>query len=106
MAPNPRVGRLRIFVGVGIALAVITASAVFFFGRSSEPVKRIVVPDTVGLTRGEAVDRIGALGLEFDVTRVSSPDVPSGLVVKQHPASGTRVPPQSEVVIQVSSGPS
>ncbi|HMJ00891.1 MAG TPA: PASTA domain-containing protein [Gaiellaceae bacterium] len=64
----------------------------------------VVVPKVVGLSQGEAVDRIEQVGLTVDSFPVASQQ-PRGTVASERPAGGTQVAPRSKVRINVSLGP-
>ncbi len=69
-------------------------------GQGTEKVK---VPDLVGLTRDEAQNKLGNVGLIGDVKSVPS-DLPEGDVVSTAPIAGTDVPVNSHIVVNVSDG--
>jgi len=64
----------------------------------------VAVPQVVGLSQAEAVDAIEGAGLKVDSFPVAS-QRPRGTVVSQLPAAGTKVPPRSQVRINISLGP-
>jgi len=64
----------------------------------------VAVPNVVGLSQEDAVDRLEQAGLGVDSFPVASKK-PQGTVVSELPAGGTRVPPRSHVRINVSLGP-
>jgi beta-lactam-binding protein with PASTA domain len=63
----------------------------------------VVVPKVVGLSQADAVDRIEQAGLKVNSFPIASTR-PRGTVVSELPAGGTRVPPGSDVRINVSLG--
>lgn len=64
----------------------------------------VAVPDVVGLSQADAVDAIEGVDLKVDSFPLAS-QKPRGSVVSQLPAGGTKVPPRSQVRINVSLGP-
>jgi PASTA domain len=62
--------------------------------------KTVVVPDLVGQSRDDAVRTLEAHGLTADVHEVPSIQT-DGTVVSQHPTGGTRVDPDSGVLLNV-----
>jgi len=64
------------------------------------------VPNVVGLTQDSAQAALIAAGLTVGtVTTANSATVPSGTVISQTPAAGTKVTPSSAVALVISSGP-
>jgi eukaryotic-like serine/threonine-protein kinase len=66
--------------------------------------QRVEVPEVIGMTVGEATDRLTRAGFRTRVARVPGND-PEGTVVGQSPASGARVLRGEVVRINVSRGP-
>lgn len=69
----------------------------------------IRVPDVVGMLWDEARDvlgraRLSAVGPDPDKPPPSLLDWPSGIVVSQYPAPGTRVPPHTKITLRVERG--
>jgi beta-lactam-binding protein with PASTA domain len=64
----------------------------------------VTVPRVVGLTEAVATAKLDGLGFRTSVSRVASTK-PSGLVVSQEPAQGTKAAKGSVVGINVSQGP-
>ncbi|HEY1622044.1 MAG TPA: Stk1 family PASTA domain-containing Ser/Thr kinase, partial [Streptosporangiaceae bacterium] len=62
-----------------------------------------MVPSVIGETQAKAESDIQNAGLSAEVKSVPSTR-PAGVVVKQHPPAGTKLPPGSQVVIDVSEG--
>ncbi|MEV4312496.1 PASTA domain-containing protein [Actinocrispum sp. NPDC049592] len=62
------------------------------------------VPNVVGQTKAKAIENLTKANLRNAVADVPSHTVAAGLVISQNPASG-KVPPQTQVALQVSSGP-
>jgi serine/threonine-protein kinase len=95
------VRRVAAVAATVVALAVLGWAAwAFVLPRSA------VVPDVVGLPRGEARALLQADGLEV---RIGAPefslDVPAGSVVSVDPPVGQRVERGTEVVLRLSQGP-
>jgi serine/threonine-protein kinase len=66
---------------------------------------QIEVPDVVGRPEAEARFIVTAAGLKFRIESVENPDATPGTVVSQQPAGGTQASRDSEVLLQVSTGP-
>jgi beta-lactam-binding protein with PASTA domain len=64
----------------------------------------VAVPNVVGLKEQRALDLIERADLEAKVEEEASTDVPSGEVIDQDPAAGTRIAKGETVVITVSTG--
>jgi serine/threonine-protein kinase len=64
----------------------------------------IIVPSVVDSTEEAAVAELNAAGLEVAVDRVPD-DADEGIVIAQDPGPGEEVPPGTQVVIAVSTGP-
>jgi serine/threonine-protein kinase len=65
---------------------------------------QVTVPDLVGENQNDAVAKLTALNLKFDVHDISSRQ-PQGTVIAQNPTAKTKVPENTTVRINVSSGP-
>jgi eukaryotic-like serine/threonine-protein kinase len=65
---------------------------------------QVTVPDIVGENQNDAVAKLTALNLKFDVHDISSRQ-PQGTVIAQNPAAKTKVAENTTVRINVSSGP-
>jgi serine/threonine-protein kinase len=76
---------------------------VTYWVSSGEP--QVAVPDLVGRTQADAQTLLTAAGLTFGaITFESSDTVPSGSVISQDPAAGTKVAKSSAVSVVLSSG--
>ena len=73
--------------------------------RVSDGLAGIDVPDMSGLQGGEAVKLLEAVGLLATLENADDEIIRPGEVVGADPASGTRAPPGSTVVVKVSQGP-
>ena len=65
---------------------------------------QVTVPDLVGENQNDAVAKLTAMNLRFDVHDISS-SKPQGTVIAQNPPAGTKVAEKTSVRINVSSGP-
>ena len=65
---------------------------------------QVTVPDLVGENQNDAVARLTAMNLRFDVHDISSRQ-PQGTVIAQNPPAETKVAEKTVVRINVSSGP-
>jgi serine/threonine-protein kinase len=65
---------------------------------------QVTVPNLVGQNQNDAVARLTALNLKYDVHDISSGQ-PEGSVIAQKPKAGTKVDEKTTVRINVSSGP-
>ena len=65
---------------------------------------QVTVPDLVGENQNDAVAKLTAMNLRFDVHDISS-SKPQGTVIAQNPAAETKVAEKTTVRINVSSGP-
>src|SRR4029450_1982045 len=65
---------------------------------------QVTVPDLVGENQNDAVAKLTAMNLRFDVHDISS-SKPQGTVIAQNPTAGTKVAEKTTVRINVSSGP-
>jgi serine/threonine-protein kinase len=64
----------------------------------------VTVPDLVGENQNDAVAKLTAMNLRFDVHDISS-SKPQGTVIAQNPTAETKVAEKTVVRINVSSGP-
>ncbi len=75
------------------------------FTPPAEP-ELVTVPDVVGMTVSAAQTTLEAVGLvKSATTEAHNPNIPSGNVISQNPASGESVQPGSFVDLMVSLGP-
>lgn len=94
----------------GVAMFVVILVAAAFFVLNQRPTElvgagaAVDVPDLVGSQVKDARQQLEDLGLQVDETSRSSDDVPAGEVMEQNPVAGTRVAPDTEVSLVVSSG--
>jgi len=74
-------------------------------GQPAAP-EKVKVPDVAGLTRSVAEHRLNVAGLEVgQVSSFSSDSVAAGRVIAQGIAAGTPVKPNTEVNLDISTGP-
>ena len=71
----------------------------------SSGAETVRVPNVIGRTAEEAVDRLEAEGFRPVIERQASSSVDEGKVISTDPAAGEDAPSGSEVVVLVSSGP-
>ena len=65
----------------------------------------VEVPNLVGQQDVDAEAQLISIGLTANFERVDDPDVPAGTVIAQDPPPGEKLPPESEVRLEVSNGP-
>lgn len=71
----------------------------------SKEIKKVVVPNVIGRGKTNAINILGASGLQAAVVERYDDDIEKGVVIKQSPAAGTEVRRNSSVTIYVSKGP-
>jgi serine/threonine-protein kinase len=77
------------------------------FSDEEAPAATVTVPDVVGMTEQAATNALADAGLRVgDIVQTPSDTSPAGTVAEQTPAAGSTVPEQTEVALQVSTGPS
>lgn len=69
--------------------------------KLSEGKGLVEMPDTVGMTRDEAAERLRSLGLSAKYTHESVPDKPKDQIVRQSIAAGDRIKVGSTVLLTV-----
>ncbi len=75
-------------------------------GPSTSPTDpRVTVPNLVNRAEADAASALRQANLAGSLTREASPTAPRGQVMRQDPASGSRVSPGTTVFYVVSSGP-
>ena len=65
----------------------------------------VTVPDLVGLTQRQAVDKAEALNLSTKISSAYSSSVPTGVVSAQSPDTGQSIPIKSTIGLTISLGP-
>lgn len=100
--PRPPLIPKQVYIGAGIVVvvAIVTFAAFLLAGR----LERVVVPDVVGITDGEAEARLTLLDLEFVVGDQVFDPAPIGTVLSQEPTAGASVPPGTAVTLRISAG--
>jgi serine/threonine-protein kinase len=95
----------------GIAMFVVILVAATFFVLTQRPTElvgagaAVDVPDVVGSQVDAAEQQLRDLGLQVSKTTRPSTDAPAGEVLEQNPVAGTRVAPDTQIELIVSSGP-
>jgi beta-lactam-binding protein with PASTA domain/predicted Ser/Thr protein kinase len=108
-APPPRKKRRWVPWLVALLFVAAAAAAGWYVytqiqGELQEA-KPVGVPEVVGLTEAQAIEKIEELGLVPEVERGPSAEQPAGRVFEQEPRSGTDVARGETVLIRVSTGP-
>jgi hypothetical protein len=97
------------FLVVALALGGAVLAGAFSGGATGPPSAssptRIVVPNVVGLSTGQAIARLQASGLENQTEFQTSGTVPNGVVLEQSPHAGSSVSRREAVNLAVSTGP-
>jgi beta-lactam-binding protein with PASTA domain len=97
-----------IWGGIALLVAIIAAAAFWVFSLAPQQLvgdgAAIEVTDVVGLTFEEGQQIMLDAGLKVGRIDASDEDVPAGEIVSMSPEPGTRVSPDFEVVLTVSSG--
>jgi serine/threonine-protein kinase len=99
-----RGSEVRLNVSAGSATTTPATTTTTPTTPSTTTAEEAVVPDVVSLTESEARQQLTAAGLRASVVRVPSQE-PAGTVVAQAKPSGTTLPRNSSVQINVSTGP-
>ena len=102
---------------LGVIIAMIVAIAIFAIGsatglfrfaggdKKTEKSETVKVPDLVGMTEKEAVEKLDKIDLKLKVVSEEESDkYDKGVVISQKTASGTKVPRGSTVPVVLSSG--
>ncbi|MDQ4018998.1 MAG: PASTA domain-containing protein, partial [Actinomycetota bacterium] len=108
-APPPRKKRRWVPWLVALLFAAAAAAAGWYvytqIQDELQEAKPVGVPEVVGLTEAQAIEKIEELGLVPEVERGPSAEQPVGRVFEQEPRSGTDVARGETVLIRVSTGP-
>lgn len=102
-ARTARARRRSLLVGLLVAALFIGGGTGWWFTLG--PGGRETVPTVAGISQGDAVSRISAVGLEAQVEQVFHESVPAGRVVSSSPAAGADQGKSDPVVLRVSKGP-
>lgn len=95
--------KLPIILAV-VLLVILIALAGVYLLISNRNVKEVKVPNVVGLTTDEAIEKITKAGLEYTTKREESATVEEGLVIRTEPKSGSTKTKGSTITIVESSG--
>lgn len=95
--------KLPIILAVVLLVILIVLAGVYLL-ISNRNVKEVKVPNVVGLTTDEAIEKITKVGLEYTTKREESATVDEGLVIRTEPKSGSTKTKGSTITIIESSG--
>lgn len=95
--------KLPIILAV-VLLVVLIALAGVYLLISNRNVKEVKVPNVIGLTTEEAIEKIKKVGLEYTTKSEENADVEEGYVIKTEPKSGSTKTKGSTITIIESSG--
>lgn len=95
--------KLPIILAAVLLLILIALAGVYLL-ISSNDVKEVKVPNVVGLTIEEAMEKIEAAGLNYTTKREESATVEEGLVIRTEPKAGSTKNVGSTITIVESSG--
>jgi beta-lactam-binding protein with PASTA domain/predicted Ser/Thr protein kinase len=99
---DPRRSRRALWWGLAaLVLAAIAVAAILLLGSPG----KVTVPDVAGQSEQQAGATLRRVGLDPVPSLHASATVPSGQVISQSPAAGTRVDKGSRVDVVVSGGP-
>ena len=87
-----------------VLLTVLIVLAVIFLLISKQDVKEVKVPDVVGITTEEAIEKLKKVGLEYTTESEESETVDEGKVIRTEPKAGSSKTKGSTVTIVESSG--
>ena len=87
-----------------VLLTVLIVLAVIFLLISKQDVKEVKVPDVVGITTEEAIEKLKKVGLEYTTKSEESETVDEGKVIRTEPKAGSSKTKGSTVTIVESSG--
>ena len=104
--PPGRRRRTVLWTVLGTVLVALLVFGGFFLASNAGRLQRVTVPDVVTMSQETAVAELTKVGLKADVQAVEGPDDDTvGHVTKTEPVAGTKVDPDSTVVVTVNSGP-
>jgi len=95
--------KLPIILAVVLLVVLIVLAGVYLL-ISNRDVKEVKVPNVVGLTTEEAIDKIKKVGLEYTTRSEENADVEEGRVIKTEPKSGSTKTKGSTITIVESAG--
>lgn len=87
-----------------VLLVILIALAGIYLLISSKDIKEVKVPNVVGLTIDEAIEKIEKAGLEYTTKYEESATVDEGLVIRTEPKTGSTKTAGSTVTIVESTG--
>ena len=87
-----------------VLLVILIALAGVYLLISSNDVKEVKVPNVVGLTIDEAIEKIEEVGLEYTTKMEESASVEEGLVIRTEPKAGSTKNVGSTITIVESTG--
>ena len=70
------------------------------------PVVKVDVPAVTSLTESEALQKLYGAGLSPQIKRVQHDNIAKGIAIGTVPAAGTSLDPDSDVILNISEGPS
>ncbi len=70
------------------------------------PVAQVDIPAVASLTESEALQKLYGSGLSPQIKRVQHDNIAKGLAIGTVPAAGTSLDPDSDVILNISEGPS
>ena len=73
--------------------------------KGKQAISTVVVPDLIGMTQSQAVDKAKTLGLSTKIVSAYSSTVPTGVVSAQTPDAGQSVAAGSTIGLTISLGP-
>lgn len=93
--------RRWVIAGALVAVTLLVIAGVYIVGAMN----RVRVPDVGGLTQQEALSQLQDRGLNPVVDTKPDGEVPSGRVIGTEPAAGDSVSSDSDITVDVSTGP-
>ncbi len=100
---NEEKNKLPIILAAVLLLILIVLAGVYLL-ISGNDVKEVKVPDVVGLTIEEAIEKITSAGLEYTTKSEESTTVEEGLVIRTEPKAGSTKTEGSTITIVESTG--
>jgi serine/threonine-protein kinase len=98
-----------IWGGIVVVVVIVAAAAFWIFSLAPQQLvgggAAVDVPDVVGMTYEQGGEELLDAGLKVSRVDKASDDVEAGLIMEMTPQAGTRVSPDFEIVLTVSSGP-
>jgi serine/threonine protein kinase/beta-lactam-binding protein with PASTA domain len=94
---------------VVLTLLVLSGGGLWLYNimnQAPPPVVKVDVPSVASLTESEALQRLYDAGLKPRISRVQHETVAKGTAIGTVPASGTSLEPSTEIILNISDGPS